>query len=157
MTGFTRTAISLALMLVGCSPTTPSQPVNLTGTWTGTESDAGPVRWTITQTASSVTGTMTLLDATTQATVVSGSIMGTTATSGASQTLTFEQRVDFFQFPLGSQYYAMGFETTGTIALRGGNQLAGNYLGSANMVRSPPSPRGTGGPFTNGALMLTRQ
>jgi hypothetical protein len=157
MRRFARAAISLALALVGCSPTTPSQSVNLTGTWTGTESDAGPVRLTMTQTASSVTGTMTLLDANAGATVVSGSITGTTAGSGANQTLTFEQRVDFFQFPLGSQYYAFGFDTTGVIALRGTNQLTGDYLGSANMLRSPPSPRGTGGPFTNGTLTLTRQ
>jgi hypothetical protein len=100
---------------------------------------------------------MTLLDPDTGAAVVSGSITGTTADSGANQTLTFEQGVDFFQFPLRSGYYAFSFDTAGVLALRGTDQLTGNYLGSVNALRSPPSPRGTGGPFTNGTLTLTRQ
>jgi type 1 fimbria pilin len=157
MRSLARTTIWLALTLVGCSPSAPSPSVDLTGTWAGTASDAGPVRWVITQTGSAVTGTMTLLDASTGAIVVSGSISGTTVTSDASQTLTFQQRIVFFQFPSGSPYYAMGFDTTGTMTLRGSHQLAGSYLGSANMLRSPPSPQGAGGPFTNGTLSLTRQ
>jgi hypothetical protein len=148
------------MTVVGCSPSAPSPSVDLTGTWVGTAFDAGPVRWTIAQTMSTLTGTMTLLDVSTGATVVSGQINGATTASDASQTLTFEQKIAFFQFPLvgpWSQYYATGFDTTGTLTLRGNNQLTGSYLGSANMLRSPPSPPGAGGPFTNGTLALTKQ
>jgi hypothetical protein len=148
-------------VLTGCSsPSTPSAAVDLSGTWTGTASDAGSVRWTITQAGSAVTGTMTLFDPATNAVVVSGSIAGTIRNPGVGQRLTFEQKIAFFAFPSTgpwSRYYTMGFDTSGTLILSSGNQLGGPYLGSANDLRSPPNPPGSGGPFTNGTLALTRQ
>ena len=102
---------------------------------------------------------MTLFDSS-GAVVVNGSISGTTAASSGGQTVTFEQGIDFFQFPLvapWSSYWQMGFDTKGTLTLRGNNELVGGYLGSANMLRSPPSLPGSGGPFTNGMLTLTKQ
>ena len=126
----------------------------------GSASDAGPVRWTIIQTAGTVTGTSTLIDVSTGSTVVTGLIKGTLATSGVNQTLAFEQVIEFFQFPaMGpwSQYWSMGFDTTGSLTVSGGNQLIGRYLGSASNLRSPPGPLGSGGPFTNGTLTLTKQ
>ena len=144
--------------LIACSsPTTPGAAIDLTGTWAGTASDAGPVRWTITQTAGRITGTSMLIEASTGGVVVTGSIDGTL---DASQALTFEQVIGLFQFPATgpwSQYWPVGFDTTGTVTLRGGNQLVGRYIGSVNMLRSPPGPLGQGGPFTNGTLTLTRQ
>ena len=107
----------------GCSsPPAPSATVDLTGTWVGFASDAGPVRWTIIQTAGTVTGTSTLIDASTGSTVVTGVIKGTQATSGVNQTLAFEQVIEFFQFPaMGqwSQYWSMSFDTTGTLTISG--------------------------------------
>ena len=143
-------------VLIGCSPSAPSSCVDLTGTWVGTASDAGPVRWTIVQNACDITGTATLVDASSGADVVTGSITGKLV----RQTLTFEQSIAFFQFPTDgpwSRYWSAGFHTTGTLTPRGSTQLAGSYIGSAQALRSRPGPKGSGGPFTNGTLTLTRR
>jgi len=144
--------------LVGCSSTSgPSSGVELTGTWSGTASDAGPVRWTIAQMGSTITGTAMLLDASMGGVIVTGSIKGTV---NSRRQLIFEQSIGLFQFPRTgqwSQYWEMSFDTTGTLTLSGNTQLDGSYLGSASMIRSPPGPVGQGGPFTNGRLNITKQ
>lgn len=85
-TGF---ALVLAILVAACSkgsegPSTPTPtPANVNGTWAGSASDSsgdGQMTWTLTQTASSFSGIITMSDRASGATgrgSVSGSVSGT--------------------------------------------------------------------------------
>jgi adenosylcobinamide amidohydrolase len=51
---------TLTLALAACSSMVPS-PLVISGSWTGTGSDAGAVQWTLTQDNSTFSGTVTVL------------------------------------------------------------------------------------------------
>ena len=114
----------------GDSPTSPSAPVSLTGTWTGTIQDslvgAGTARVTIAQSGSSLTGTWSF---TAGGDTNSGSLSGSVTGSSLSVTLT------------PSVPTSCPFQVTATVS---GNTITGTYAafnctvaisGSINLTR----------------------
>ncbi len=128
----------------GSSSTSPSNAVDLTGTWTGTASDSSgnaTVTVTLSQTGAAFSGTGRLQSTASTATAnVAGTVSGTS--------LTFTWTI-----PVGG--YSAPFQTcssasTGSATVTS-NRFVGSYSGSYG---------GSGactGPISNGLVTLTRQ
>jgi hypothetical protein len=152
---FLVTAIATLVVVGGCSPGSPSSTLDVSGTWSGVATDAGAVRWTLTESGEAVTGTMTFFDAN-GSRIVAGAVTGRVK----DQRLTFEQQIGYFQFPATGAwgaYWERGITTNGILAVLDPAHMVGNYVGAVSQLRSPPGPMGSGGPFTNGTLTLRRE
>lgn len=119
-------AIGVAIAGSGCgSPSQPSpEPLNVTGTWSGPASDSsgpGQITWQITQTATSISGTLTMTDAATGVTG-RGSISGTV--SGSSLHFSMAVPLDGFDSP----YAGCSADVSGD-AQSSSSSITGTYAG----------------------------
>lgn len=143
---------TLTIAVAACSSTVPS-PVVISGSWTGTGSDAGAVQWTLTQDNSSFSGTVTVLAVrNANPSTVLGTVSGSVDGHGS---VSFEQSICLSPIaPNGP--CEVRVVTTGSLKLENG-QLSGDYLGAEQGIRSPPGPVGVGdSPFVKGSLTLKR-
>jgi hypothetical protein len=124
------------------SPTGPTPPASLTGTYAGTVSDAsGPGRltWRLTQSNADVSGTFTARDDVSGITA-DGSVTGTV--SGSS--LTFRMTAGAGTLP--PPFASCSLDLNGTAQVTAA-AIDGTYTGRNSCT----------GPFANGRLSLTKQ
>jgi hypothetical protein len=139
--------LGVALSACGSSPTmpTPPPPLDLTGTWSGDLAAAGVsarMTWTLTQTASGVTGPV-LIAVDTGIVLLNGVLTGTLAGS----TLTYTIAVGAGGIPAQPQCVGQ-FQGTMTATTGAASTLAGNYALVSSSCTTP---------FNGGSLTLTKQ
>ncbi len=138
-------------MTPAAMPSAPSQLVNLSGSWGGASTDSQGltvVAWTLTQSGSSVAGTVRTnapdpADGSCNSCHrnKSGTITGTISGDVLTMTLRFAAGADGDPTPICSA------TMTGTATSAANGQLAGAYSGSDTCE----------GPFLNGSLSMTRR
>jgi hypothetical protein len=156
----------LGLTIAACggsanSPAAPSSvggttPLSMTGTWLGTSTDSTggeQMGVTLTQSGSTVTGTMSFAD-TTRAMMGNGTMQG--ALSG--NTMTFHMAIPSGGFNGSMSPCSMSMDGTATISTDGmtmtgtyGGQMSGMMSGMMSQQQS------CGGAMTNGQFTMKRQ
>jgi hypothetical protein len=141
------------------TPTSPSTPTptvatSVTGTWNGTAADtlgSDKMTWTVTQTGSGMTGTMSVND-TTRSMMGSGAMTGTMN----GNTLTFHMTVPAGGFTGQMSPCSMGVDGQGTMS-DDGHTMTGTYTGSmSGMMSGGMMGQSCGGTMNNGQFTMTR-
>lgn len=143
-------ALAALVLVVACnrgaedppSPTGPTPPANVSGTYAGTVADAsGPGRltWRLTQASADVSGTFTATDDVSGLTA-GGNVTGTLAGS----TLTFRMTAAAGTLPPPFANCSLDLNGTAQVA---GSAIDGTYTGRNSCT----------GPFASGRLSLMRQ
>ena len=142
----------LCTIVCGCSSSSPS-PLLIAGSWTGTASDAGAFQWILTQSGSSFSGTVTVFNVPNwNPSTVHGNVLG--SLDGESRA-TFQQTLCLGALgPNGPCELTVA--TNGELTFHN-TQLAGDYVGAEQPLRSSPGPAGVGtNPFVKGTLTSKR-
>jgi len=119
----------------------PSEPINLSGSWSGTATDSsgpGTIAWQLTQSGSSFSGTLTMTD-------TSSGAHGHGSVSGTLSTATVEFSITIPAGGFDEPWAACTADLTGT-AKATASALSGTYTGSNSCT----------GPVTSGQLTLDK-
>lgn len=112
----------------------PSDPINLSGSWTGTATDSsgpGTIAWQLTQSGSSFSGTLTITD-------TSSGAHGRGSVSGTLSGTTVEFAVTIPAGGFDEPWGACTADLTGT-AKAAASALSGTYTGSNSCTGSVTS------------------
>jgi hypothetical protein len=129
----------------GSTPTEPSSPANVNGTWTGSATDSsgpGTMTWRITQSGASFSGSLTITDNSTNVTgrgTVSGSV------SGSSLQFSLSVPAGGFDAP-----YTSCSSTVSGSGTSSSTSITGTYSGSSTGACST-------GTIASGQLTLNKQ
>jgi hypothetical protein len=138
-------------MSAPATPVTPTPVTTLSGTWTGTSSDASGqeiMTWGLSQNGNAVSGTLSISDAG-RGMMGNGSMQGTMTGS----TMTFHMAVPNGGFGGMMAPCAMGLDGQATLS-DDGHTMTGTYSGSMSGMMS--SMQSCGGPMNGGHFTLTR-
>jgi hypothetical protein len=129
----------------GSTPTEPSSPANVNGTWSGSATDSsgpGTMTWQITQSGSSFSGSLTIVDSSTKVTG-RGTVSGTV--SGSSLQFSLSVPAGGFDAP-----YTSCSSTVSGSGSTSSTSITGTYSGSSTGSCST-------GTIASGQLTLNKQ